>query len=188
MLTRLGKPAAAGDAVDLLLECHERIRWFLALARRIAEACPADQDAVPEAAASVRRYFTQALPLHARDEEESILPRLRGMDASVDAALDVMAREHVGHERPLRALVEACEALARDPVRHADLVPAIATATEELERHFAVHLRREEEVIFPAVRRLLDRSSDSEIVKEIRARRSVVAQPGLPESRDFEAR
>lgn len=63
--------------------------------------------------------------------------------------------------------------LASDTARHAELVLAIATATEELERHFAVHLRREEEVIFPAVRRLLDRASDSEIVKEIRARRGV---------------
>ena len=37
MLTQLGKPAPAGDAVDLLLECHGRIRAFLALARRIGE-------------------------------------------------------------------------------------------------------------------------------------------------------
>jgi iron-sulfur cluster repair protein YtfE (RIC family) len=172
MLTGLGKPAAPGDAVDLLLECHQRIRSFLALARRIAEAGPADQEAVPEAAARVHRYFTQALPLHAKDEEESILPRLRGKDPRVDVELEVMAREHAEHERPLGALVEACEVLAHDPARHASLVPALATATEELERHFAVHLRREEEVIFPAVRRLLDRASDSDIVKEIRARRA----------------
>jgi hemerythrin-like domain-containing protein len=180
MLSRLGKPAALGDSVDLLLECHERIRSFLALARRIAEAGPADQEAVAEAAASVRRYFTQALPLHAKDEEESILPRLRGKDPRVDAELEIMAREHAEHERPLGALLEACERLAGNPGRHAELVPAIATATEELERHFAIHLRREEEVIFPAVRRLLDRSSDSDIVTEIRARRGVVAQPGTP--------
>jgi hemerythrin-like domain-containing protein len=172
MLSRLGKPAALGDSVDLLLECHERIRSFLALARRIAEAVPADQEAVAEAAASVRRYFTQALPLHAKDEEESILPRLRGKDPLVDAELEIMAREHAEHEPPLGTLVDACEVLASDTARHAELSPAIATATEELERHFAVHLQREEEVIFPAVRRLLDRASDSEIVKEIRARRA----------------
>ncbi len=188
MLTRFGKPAAAGDAVDLLLECHERIRSFLALARRTAEASRADQDGIPEVAASVHRYFRQALPLHAKDEEESILPRLRGKDPRVDAELDVMVREHAEHERPLGALVEACEVLAHGPARHAELVPTIAMATEELERHFAVHLRREEEVIFPAVRRLLDRSSDSEIVKEIRARRGVGAQPGSPAERDFDER
>ncbi len=85
MLTKIGKPAAAGDAVGLLLECHERIRSFLALARRIAEVGPSAPGTVPEAAARVRRYFTEALPLHARDEEESILPRLRGLDPTVDA-------------------------------------------------------------------------------------------------------
>jgi iron-sulfur cluster repair protein YtfE (RIC family) len=178
MLTRLGKPAAAGDAVDLLLECHDRIRSFLALARRVAEAGPADRAEVPEAAARVRRYFTQALPLHAQDEEESILPRLRGRDPVVDAALHLMAREHAEHERPLGALVVACERLVREPGRHAELAPAIAAATAELERHFAGHLRREEEIIFPAMRRLLDPRADAEIGREIRARRGVVEQPG----------
>jgi len=75
------------------------------------------------------------------------------------------------HERPLRALVEACEVLARDPGQHAQLASAVAAATDELERHFAAHLRQEEEVIFPAVRRFLDAGADAEIVKEMRARR-----------------
>jgi hemerythrin-like domain-containing protein len=174
MLTRLGRPAAPGDAVDLLLECHQRIRSFLALSRRIAEAGDVDGAEVAEAAARVRRYFTEALPLHARDEEDSILPRLRGRDAAVDAALEAMAREHLEHERPLSALVSVCEVLSRDAGRRGDLVPQIAAATGELERHFAGHLRCEETVIFPAVRRLLDPAADLEIVREIRARRGVV--------------
>ncbi len=174
MLTVLGKAPARGDAVDLLLECHDRIRSFLALARRVAEAGPAERDAIPEAATRVHRYFTQALPLHARDEEDSILPRLRGRDPEVDRALEDMAREHAEHEPPLARLTGACEALARAPDRHAALAPTIAAATGELEAHFAGHLRREEEVIFPAMRRLLDRAEDAAIVRELRARRGVV--------------
>jgi len=177
MLTRIGGTAAPGDAVDLLLECHERIRSFLALSRRIAEAGPAEVAAVPEAAARVRRYFTQALPLHARDEEDSILPRLRGLDSAVDEALEEMTREHAEHESPLAELVGACEELARDPGRHAALAPIVGRATAELERHFAAHLEREEKIIFPAMRRLLDRSVDERIVREIRARRGVVEPP-----------
>lgn len=184
MLTRLGKPAVAGDAVDLLLECHDRIRSFLALARRIAEAGPGGAEGVSEAADRVRRYFGEALPLHARDEEESVLPRLRGRDPAVDAALGTMAREHEEHERPLRVLVDACAGLARDPARHAELARVLLAATAELERHFAAHLRREEEVIFPAVRRLLDPASDRDIVRELRARRERArpAPTGGPES------
>jgi iron-sulfur cluster repair protein YtfE (RIC family) len=177
MLTRFGRPAVPEDAVGLLLECHDRIRAFLALARRIAEAGAADRDGVPEAAARVRRYFTEALPLHARDEEESILPRLRGLDPAVDAELEAMVREHAGHEPPLAALVDACEEVARAPGRLEELAPIVDRATGELERHFAEHLRREEAVIFPAVRRLLAPSDDAAIVREIRGRRGTPFKP-----------
>ncbi|HET9553451.1 MAG TPA: hemerythrin domain-containing protein [Anaeromyxobacteraceae bacterium] len=176
MFTSIGRPAVPGDAVDLLLDCHERIRAFLALARRIAEAGAADPAEAAEAAARVRRYFTEALPLHARDEEESILPRLRGLDAVVDAELDAMAREHREHGRPLDELVAACDGIARAPERLAELAPVVARATAELDRHFAEHLRREEAVIFPAMRRLLDAAADAAIVRELRARRGAGAR------------
>lgn len=176
MLTRLGSPAVAGDAVDLLLECHERIRTFVAMARRIAEVGPSEPGSVAEAAACVRRYFTEALPLHAQDEEESILPRLRGLDARVNADLDAMTREHREHERPLGELVAACDRIAHAPEKVAELASALGEAAAELERHFALHLGREEAVIFPAMRRLLDRSTDAAIMREIRERRGVSAE------------
>jgi len=172
MITLFGKQARASDAVDLLLECHGRIRSFLALARRLTEAQTAERSAISEAAESVRRYFSEALPLHAEDEEESILPRLRGRDPRLDDELAAMAREHREHEAPLAVLVGACEAIARDPTRHVEFLSAIAVSSQELERHFALHLQREEELIFPAVRELLDCSSGSEIMNEIRTRRS----------------
>jgi iron-sulfur cluster repair protein YtfE (RIC family) len=176
MFTRIGKPAAAGDAVDLLLECHERIRSFLALARRIAEAGPSTPASISEAATRVRGYFAEALPLHARDEEASVLPRLRGLDAKVDAELDAMSREHREHERPLHELVAACEELARAPERLLELAPLEGRAAAELERHFVEHLGREETVIFPAMRRLLDAEADAAIMREIRERRAVGAR------------
>lgn len=179
MLTQIGKAPAPTGALDLLVECHERIRSFLALARRLADARAPEHGEVRQAAARVSRYFGQALPLHAEDEERSILPRLRGRDPAVDAELETMRREHDEHERPLRALVEACEALEREPERHGELAGTIGAATSELERHFAGHLRREEEVIFPAVRRFLDARADAEVVREIRARR-VVVDPSPP--------
>ena len=174
MLTVLGKRPATGDAVDLLLECHDRIRSFLALARRVGEAGPADREAIPEAAARVHRYFTQALPLHARDEEDSILPRLAGRDPEVDRELATMRREHAEHEPPMTRLVQACDEVARDLARHAALAPVIGDAARELEAHFVAHLRREEEIIFPAMRRLLQPADDAAIVRELRARRGVV--------------
>lgn len=162
---------APAGAVAALLECHGRIREFIALARRLGEADEATPAEVAEAAARVVRYFTQALPLHARDEEESVAPRLLGLDPFVDAELTVMTREHRDHEPALGALVGACAALEREPSRHAALAATVARAAGELERHFAVHLAREEAVIFPAIERLLDPAADAAIVEELRARR-----------------
>ena len=180
MLTVLGKAPAQGDAVDLLLECHDRIRSFLLLARRIAGARGDERDGVPEAAGRVIRYFTQALPLHALDEEDSILPRLVGQEPALDEALATMAREHAEHAAPLAALVAACAVLARDPARHGELAPEVGAAADALDRHFAAHLAREEQVVFPAVRRLLDRTDQAALVREIRARRGVVDAPPAP--------
>jgi hypothetical protein len=177
VLTVLGKSAQPQGAVDLLLECHDRIRAFLALALRIPGAAGEDPILVAEAAERVRRYFVEALPLHAQDEEESILPRLRGADPRVDAALAAMAREHLEHERPLGALVAECDLLSRDPGRLRERAASVAAPARELEAHFAVHLRGEEEVIFPAVRRLLDPAADLAVVREIRRRRGVVDEP-----------
>src|SRR5512143_2894636 len=98
MLTNLGKPAAPADAVELLLECHQRIRSFLGLAGRLAEAREEGAEAVAEAAFRVHGYFTLALPLHARDEEDSIAPRLSGREPALDAELGTMVREHQEHQ------------------------------------------------------------------------------------------
>ena len=172
MLGKIGMSVAPQDAVDLLLECHDRIRHFLATAARLGAARHEAPEAIAEAALQVHRYFTRALPLHARDEEESILPRLRGRDPVVDLALETMARQHAEHEEPLRTLVLACEALASDPGCHQEAGPVVARAAAELDRHFADHLEREETIIFPAMRRLLSRDEDSAIVAEIRGRRT----------------
>lgn len=171
MLTRIGETPARGDAVELLVDCHARIRHFVALAGRIAERGSEDPAGVAEAARAVVRYFTQALPLHARDEEDSVVPRLRGRDAALDAALELMEREHALHEAPLGRLVAACRVLAGGPERLAELAPVVARESDFLARHFEGHLANEEQVIFPALRRLLDPSEDAALVAELRARR-----------------
>ena len=163
------------DAVDLLVECHGRIRSFLAMAARLGAARNEPREAVADVARQVHRYFTVALPLHARDEEDSILPRLRGLDPAVDRELATMVREHAEHEEPLRALTGACAILTGEPERHGELAETVTRRAAELSSHFAAHLPREEEVIFPAVRRLLSPAADAEIVREIRGRRQGIA-------------
>lgn len=178
MLTRLGgRTVVPADPAGLLLECHGRIREFVGLALRLGEARDADPESIRDAARRVRRYFTEALPLHAQDEEESVLPRLRGIEAALDGELAAMAREHRDHQEPLARLVAACRSLEEAPSRLEVLRPVVSGPAAELEAHFAVHLAREESVIFPALRRLLAPPDGEAVVLEIRARRTPSPAP-----------
>jgi iron-sulfur cluster repair protein YtfE (RIC family) len=165
----IGKRSGGGDLVELLLECHARIRSFAALARAAGELPGASAAERIDACAQVARYFGEALPLHVADEEHSLLPRLRGRDPELDAALQRMHDQHADHESALRHMLAAAATLRAtpdDPTARATL----ATAATDLERAFAEHLDLEEAVIFPAIRRL-PASVQSEIVAELRARR-----------------
>jgi iron-sulfur cluster repair protein YtfE (RIC family) len=175
VLTRIGAAPARGGAVELLVDCHARIRHFAGLAARLAAQEAAAPAEVAEAAGAVARYFTEALPLHARDEEESIVPRLRGREPALDAALDVMQREHGEHGAPLARVIAACRVLTGAPGRLAELAPALSRDTAFLVRHFDAHLANEEEAIFPALRRLLGPEEDAALAAEIRARRAPAA-------------
>lgn len=168
-------PSPRGIA-DLLLECHDRIRSFVGMARRLAEAKDAPGEQVQDAAGQVRRYFEEALPLHVQDEEESLLPRLRGQDPVVDAALDKMHAEHGAHERPLAELVRLCRKLADSPEQHADMAQDLSRVVAELDRAFSVHLRNEEETIIPAIGRRLSPAEQEAMVAELRQRRAPPAE------------
>lgn len=139
------------------------------------ELAPAD---VAEGCARVERYFTQALPLHVRDEEESILPRLRGRAPELDAALARMHDEHLEHERPVGELVALCRALAALAAQaqgsggdDSATRRALAEVARSLVAAFERHLAEEERVIVPAIRDRLSRDEQAAIVAELRARR-----------------
>jgi hemerythrin-like domain-containing protein len=166
--------AVPGDAVADLLACHDRIRRFVAMAARLADA-PSDAPAaqIAETAASVARYFSVALPLHAADEDESIRPRLAAasVSAEVRRRLDVMTAEH----EPIEALiVEATplwQAVAAQPARLVENRRDLDLVAVELEVLFRRHLPPEEEVIFPALHRHLTPLALEAVRAEMRRRR-----------------
>ncbi len=161
-IVRIGEQRGEGDVVDSLLDCHRRIRAFLAMAARVGQGGdPADQ--VAEACAQIGRYFREAMPRHVADEEESILPRLRGRAADIDAALAGMHEQHAAHEEHV---AELAAAVAAPEAR-----PRIATAAAALEEALAPHLDLEEAIVFPAIRRLLTAQDLADIAAEMRARR-----------------
>lgn len=171
MLISIGQHhPAPGDVVGLLLECHARIRAFVELAQLIAAREDLKEPEVAEACSRVERYFSEALPLHVRDEEESVLPRLRGHDPEVDRALSAMHAQHEAHALPLGELLAAASALRQHPLDAATRA-RLATATTVVAREFAEHLALEETVLFPALRRLLPPATQAQLIEELRARR-----------------
>lgn len=156
--------------MDLLLECHGRIRQFVALAREAGERRDLTAADVAEACSRVERYFVEALPLHVRDEEDSILPRLSGRSSELDQALSKMQAEHQEHEPALARLLSACRAVRAapdDPLCRRELGQTAAA----LGHAFDGHLELEETVVFPALRDLLTEAARADITSELRARR-----------------
>lgn len=179
MIPPFPQPSAPGetpDVVELLLDCHQRIRHFTELARRLGEARALPADEVRIVAFRVRRYFTEALPLHVADEEEDLAPRLRGREPELDAALERMTAEHRQHQAPLAKLVATCEALEVAPDLHPDLRGPLEETARALAEEFEAHLLEEERVIIPALQRLLPAEARATLARAVRARRSRALQ------------
>jgi iron-sulfur cluster repair protein YtfE (RIC family) len=162
-------PEGPPDLVELLLECHARIRRFIALARTVAARPDASPEDTREACERVQRYFTEALPLHVADEEESVLPRLRGQSPQVDDALALMAGQHAAHAEPLQSMLQAAAALGLDR-DDAQARGALLATAARLEAEFEEHLALEEAALFPALR-ALPLATQAELVGELRRRR-----------------
>jgi iron-sulfur cluster repair protein YtfE (RIC family) len=171
MLLKIGKKNDSPNLDDRLVDCHARIRHFLSTARKLAERPGAPDDQLREAASGVQRYFTEALPRHVADEDESITPKLRGRDADVDAALARMHEEHERHEPIFARLVELCAAIAESPARAKELAPELDELSATAEREMLSHLELEERVVIPALVRLMTPAERDQIIAEMNARR-----------------
>ena len=170
MLINLGAKAAGEDLVSLLLECHHRIRGFSALGVELGTRSDLAAADIAQGCERVERYFGEALPLHVADEEESLLPRLRGVSPEVDAALAAMHAQHADHKPHLVALLAALRALRGAPT-NASLRAALLAIIAPLKSDFEAHLVAEEQILFPAITASLPADVQAQAVGELRARR-----------------
>jgi iron-sulfur cluster repair protein YtfE (RIC family) len=170
MYVTIGRRPRPEGLVGLLLECHERIRSFGALAQAIGRQGGAP-DELREACARCRRYFAEALPLHVADEEESILPLLRGKDPTLDAALGTMHVQHEEHAPVLAQLLEELDRVHGNPGDDAARA-RLAELAAHLMDAFEAHLANEETVIFPKLATLLSPDEQNTIIVELRERRA----------------
>ncbi len=162
-------------AVDMLLGCHQRIRHFSGVSGRLAAAEGSPAAEIVQAAEGLYRYFTIALPLHEEDENDSIQPRLRKSvpDGELSGpAADAMVEQHRSIDEIVERLVPLWEILRATPERLPDLAPEMKQLSATLQQMFELHLKLEEETVFPAMQKYLSQAQLNEIVSEMKARRA----------------
>lgn len=179
MLVQLGKRPVSEDVVDLLLECHGRIRRFLVMGRQLAQASNASVSEIVATAAQIRRYFAEAFPLHVADEECDIAPRLASM---VGNSVVRMEADHRAQSFAVAELIVQCGIVEREPDQHAAVCARLHAVVVPLAADLETHMEFEERTLFPALRNLPQHDQDA-ILAAMRQRRSrVLAGVGQAES------
>ena len=161
-------------ALEMLVGCHERIRHFSSMSRKLAHAQDADADQIRSAAEAAYRYFTVALPLHEADENESLHPRLKRAVPAGDLAgpaADAMVDQHNAIDELLERLLPLLKLLERNPGKQPELAGEMCAITSRLDDLFREHLELEEKVVFPAIGKNLNETDRQSLVAEMQARR-----------------
>lgn len=174
MLTKIeSRKMEEEDAISLLLGCHDRIRHFTEVARKLTDHPEAPAADRAGAAGNVLRYYTVALPLHEADENESIYPRLKKTlpEGALADANQQMLEQHAGIDALIAELVPMWQAVKSHPEDQAQINAALADRVLRLERLWNVHLALEENQVVPAMRRYLTPDDLDVIKQEMRERR-----------------
>ncbi len=172
-LPGFGAPAVGFDTPFEMLEaCHERVERSLALLARLCSylhdhAC---DDSARQAARDVLRYFDMAAPLHHEDEELHVFPLLlaRG-DAAVVAQVQQLQGDHTRMASQWQATRALLQALADG--RQTSFSAKEEVVLAGFAEGYSVHIRTEEDLIYPAARTLLDAEALQRMGQEMRWRR-----------------
>ncbi|HUO59245.1 MAG TPA: hemerythrin domain-containing protein [Candidatus Acidoferrales bacterium] len=165
----------AETPVQMLLDCHKRIRHFLALAQQLATASNAPVSQLAEAARDIHRYFSISLPLHEQDENLSLHARLRTSatnDKDAEDSSNAMVIQHQTIDDVVARLLPMWERVSNDPVALGSFAQQITALTTRLAELMDGHLKLEEEQVFPAIDRCLSPEDRAQMVTEMRARRA----------------
>ena len=172
------------DPIGMLSDCHRRIELFLQALiaiSRDAHGGPLSREQKAALETSLK-YFREAAPKHTADEEESLFPRLRGIDSpqaqAVLARVDALEADHELAETRHREV----ESLGQEWLAREQLPRESAARLEELLADLAElyqnHIRIEDTEVFPAAKRLLSLPDKAAVGAEMAARRGVTAPAG----------
>jgi hemerythrin-like domain-containing protein len=135
----------------MLQACHERVHRMLDLLNRLRAHlnCHGADDQARTAAHDVIRYFDLAAPHHHEDEERHVFPR---MLTSGVAQLIVLAHQLQADHRVMvsdwAAVRPVLQQVAGGTLHH--LAPEHHAAIDRFSERYATHIRREEDLAYPA--------------------------------------
>ncbi len=170
--------------LELLSDCHKRIFHFLnalVVAANEAGDAPLGQKQRRTLEGALR-YFREGAPKHTADEEQSLFPRMRGLDsARVRQTLSKLQTLEADHKRADQRHAEA-ESIVREWIAEGVLPDGqrerLRTILGELSRLYDLHIALEEEEIFPLAKAILPEAEKQALGCEMAQRRGIVIKNG----------
>ena len=155
------------DPVGMLRACHEKM---LAHCERLSALADHEglDDAARETARNISRYFSQSAPLHHRDEEQDLFPRINRQSLKIAELVFTLKREH-----------ETLDALWDSIAAELKQLPAdgFSAAFRQTAREFSTlcsqHIARENRELLPLLSNSLSHQALREIGESMAKRRGV---------------
>ncbi len=177
MAVQIGARPDSGfdDPIGMLKDCHRRVEHFLDILCRVVSQAPgrALNSGEQSAIEAALRYFSESGPRHNMDEEESLFPRLRNLNAAaVLAEVERLKSEHRHAATHHDQIAELYPRWIRDGSLNPDETTRLQSMTKDLRDLYREHIRIEEEVVFPFAAKQLDRNALASIGVEFKLRRA----------------
>lgn len=169
--------------IGLMRDCHRRIEKFLGLLIRVVtDTRGAELDGEHRNALEVAlRYFKHAAPWHTRDEEDSLFPRMRRLEAPGVGAVLSNIRSLESDHTDADGIHAEVDWLGTHWLQHRSLttdeVQRMGECLKTLRKIYQRHIAEEDDVIFPLAEKFLSPEAMSEIGREMAERRGL--DPGL---------
>jgi len=165
---RPGPEAGFAAPYEMLAACHDKVQRMLGLLERLQahlrERGPDSQ--AMQAARDVMRYFDLAAPLHHEDEERHVFPLL--LQSGNPAWVALAGRLQQEH----RDMAPAWAAL-RQQLEQVSAGQDTSLQAEGFAKMYRAHLQTEDELAYPAARRLGNEVLSAEMGRDMMRRRGL---------------
>jgi hemerythrin-like domain-containing protein len=175
MAIQIGAKPDSGfdDPIGMLKDCHRRIESFLHILCVVVDRAQGRSLTGEERAAvqAALQYFRTGGQRHTADEEQSLFPRLRKLDAQAFKEIDRLENDH-REANDLHTLVERFYSawIQSGDMAHDETLQLLA-ATSRLKQLYSDHIQVEETTVFARAAQVLDRNALTAIGTEFRFRR-----------------